>query len=448
MANVSAFMRHDMPLSTGAVALYPLDPKIIKTYRFNTRFEEEVLLYEQDGNQLKLPRALCPIGQQDLRIDGEKVNLEFKGELRPDQPEWFYPTAEFLKAGESGVVVAGTGRGKTALGYFAASVVKRKTLVVCTKSDIYEQWIAGAKKFLGLADHEIGQIRQDKCEIVGKKFVVAMIHSLSIEGKYPDSIAAGFGLVIFDECHRLPATNFVRVASMFPAKVRLGLSATIGRSDGKELLVYAHIGPVRVEAKGQLLVPKVLLYKSQWKCPRVMRQGKVQRIPHEHGKTMTIEKPMSTDASRNYLVASLMRDCYEKARKTVVFLSLLEHMKVLQEEAHRLGVPLEVMGIYGPAPSKKAQEARELVKVKPLILTTWGMMSEGTSIDWLDCCILAMPRSNVVQAVGRIRREYPEKKQPVVIDIQDPDSPVLDDYNQKRAWWYRSIGAQVITVSD
>jgi hypothetical protein len=41
----------------------------------------------------------------------------------------------------------------------------RKTLVITTKEDIYKQWLAGAQKFLGLAPDEIGEIRQDKCEV-------------------------------------------------------------------------------------------------------------------------------------------------------------------------------------------------------------------------------------------------------------------------------------------
>ena len=68
----------------------------------------------------------------------------------------------------------------------------------------------GATQFLGLPDHEIGEIRGDKCEVKGTKFVVAMIHSLSKEGRYPDWIAKEFGLVIFDECHSFPRTSSAR----------------------------------------------------------------------------------------------------------------------------------------------------------------------------------------------------------------------------------------------
>jgi len=57
-----------------------------------------------------------------------------------------------------------------------------------------------------------------------------------------------------------------------------------------------------------------------------------------------------------------------------------------------------------------------------------------------------MPRSNVVQPVGRIRREYPNKKDPVVIDIIDDDSPVFASYARNRQKWYRGIGAEIINI--
>ena len=117
---------------------------------------------------------------------------------------------------------------------------------------------ASPPNFLGLTPDEVGEIRGDKCEVVGTKFCVAMIQSLSKDGKYPEWITKGFGLVIFDEVHRLPAEQFSTVADMFPALLRLGLSATPYRADGKELLIQAHIGPLRAKTEAQLMVPKVL----------------------------------------------------------------------------------------------------------------------------------------------------------------------------------------------
>jgi superfamily II DNA or RNA helicase len=71
------------------------------------------------------------------------------------------------------------------------------------------------------------------------------------------------------------------------------------------------------------------------------------------------------------------------------------------------------------------------------------MASEATNIPWADTCLLMTPRAAVEQIVGRIRREYENKKDPVVIDLVDNDSVVLATYAQSRKKWYASIGAEI-----
>lgn len=450
MALISELMRKDMPLSTGATAVYAYKKHFEDKYKFTSRFGDEVLLYRVDGNVIHLPRALCPVSDNDNRHDGLFVEFPKDPTPREHQVKLFQQTEKFLKKGESGVVSAYTGWGKTVLGYHAAYVVQRKTLVITTKDDIYKQWLDGAQKFLGLEPHEIGEIRGDKCEVVGTKFVVAMIHSLSKDGKYPDWIGDEFGLVIFDECHRVPADQFQSVVDMFPAKLRLGLSATPSRSDGKEMLVFAHIGPIKAKTEAQLMVPKVLRFTSNWNCPRKIvedpdtGQKDIVRIPHQPGKTTHMEKIIAADPERNYLLAELIHSAFDKDRKMVVFSTLHDHLKSI----HRIcGKEFKIsgrdMGFYLGATTKQEKEHREREKVKPILFTTYTMMGEGTSIDWLDTCLLAMPRAKVEQPVGRIRREYPDKKQPVVMDVIDSDSPVFLAYSTARAKWYGSIGAEV-----
>ena len=48
--------------------------------------------------------------------------------------------------------------------------------------------------------------------------------------------------------------------------------------------------------------------------------------------------------------------------------------------------------------------------------------------------------------VREVRREYPDKKQPVVMDVVDADSPVFANYAANRKKWYRSIGAEVVDM--
>jgi superfamily II DNA or RNA helicase len=460
LTQLSDLIRHDKPISTGATAVYPYTPMIERKYKFTSRFGDEVLLHKVVGDTIHLPRALCPLGAKDLRDPGKKVVFPKKPKPRDNQVEVFDETEAFLKAGQSGIVIAQTGWGKTYLGYHAAYVTQVKTLVITTKDDIYEAWIKDAPGALGLEPHEIGEIRGDKCEVVDTKFCVAMIHSLSNVDKYPKWITEDFGLVIFDEVHRLPATEFSKVAGMFPAKLRLGLSARVERADGKDMLIRAHIGPKRAEATTQFLVPKVLRFDTGWRCPRCLKEdpetGKkeVVRIPHQPGKTTHIEKMLAADRDRNYLMMQAAKDAWERERRIVVFSTLTDHLQTMHRILVKLGVPGKQMGFYAQATTKAEKEARQKIIDRKVLFTTYGMMGEGTNIPWLDTAIIAIPRSNVEQPVGRIRRIMGPKEQdnpfgiktkcePVVMDFVDTDSPVFNSYATSRLGWYKKVGCVI-----
>jgi superfamily II DNA or RNA helicase len=454
MSSIRTLATTAVPIKTGASAVYGYDLKLAQKYTFKSRFDDEVVpLHKVEGNFIHLPRALCPIGMTDARTDGVATVFPKEPKPRPNQVAVMEEVDAFIKAGKSGLVCCYTGWGKTWLGYRAAWVRQCKTLVITTKSDIYDQWIADAPTFLGIKPSEVGEIRQDKCEIIGTKFCVALIHSLSREGKYPDWIFKEFGLVIFDECHRLPAEHFSKVAWMFPARVRLGLTATKERQDGKDLMLNAHIGPIRAQTEAELMVPKVLRVETEWKCPKTIRVNKetgersVIKVPHSAGKTAHVEKMLANNDERNALIARNTLDVYQKGRKHVVFSSTLEHLDNILRACVKLGIPGKDIGKYIGATTKAEIAERDKALARPIMLTTFSMCSEGTNFPWLDTCSLAMPRSNVIQIVGRIRREYENKAAIVVLDYVDTDSPVFESYADSRLKWYKSIGCVIKEIA-
>ena len=318
--------------------------------------------------------------------------------------------------------------------------VGKKTIVVVTKEDIKDQWVAAAKKILGLTDKEIGIVQGAKMSIKGKKLVIALIQSVSKEGKYQPSMFDSFGLVIWDEVHRVGADTFSNSAWLFKAKLRWGLSATPERKDGKDIVLYAHIGKIKVATDAMLLKPKVLLVYSRWKVPLVQRNGKMVPLPHSPGKTMHINKILANNAKRNGLITDFVLKAYNKGRSIIIFADTKNHLEILQVALRKAGILGKDIAMYVGGLSKKEREA---AKVKPVLLATYSFTSEATDIPWLDTMVFATPRSDVVQIVGRILREYPDKKQPVVFDIIDNSSPVFQGYANKRMAWYRKIGAEI-----
>ena len=228
---------------------------------------------------------------------------------------------------------------------------------------------------------------------------------------------------------------------MFFAGLRLGLSATPKRFDGKELLIQAHIGPVAIQANTILLKPRVGTYISPWRCPRTYRGGINVKMPHTAGKCGHVITDITKHEGRNALIVKKILACYNAGRKTVIFSDRIAHLELMRNTVCQAGVPVKDADLYISGKTKKELER---TKIKPLIFATYGMMAEGTDIPWWDCCVLAAPRAAGKQAVGRILREYEGKPSPVVIDILDYDSPVFERYAASREWFYREVGADVI----
>lgn len=437
------------PLITHGAAVYPYNEKFEKMFTLQTRYEETYELFKKVGtHSILIPRQLCPLGVEDKRLEGAPI--DFASHFKPrndEQARVVKEAVHLLKQGESFIVQAPTGFGKTIISAEIIGRVGVKTLIIVPKNDITAQWRDALKLVLGLKDDEIGYIQGDNCNVKGKKVVIAMVHSVCKAGRYPAWMYKEFGFIVIDETHVMGAETFSESMWMFPAKLRMGVSATPYRKDGKDVVFFAHIGEVRVKAHTMVLKPKVIVQRSNFRLPvvrRKMEDGsmKMVKLPHQAGRTQTINKLLAKDPNRNEMIVEFIIKAYEKGRCTIFFSDLKEdHLDRIYVLLQKYKVPTRDIAYYVGGLKEKE---RELAKTKPIILATYQMCSMATDIPWLDTCVLGTPRSDVVQIVGRILREYPDKKEPVVYDLVDADSSVFAAYGEKRLEWYRAIGSKVI----
>ena len=68
-------------------------------------------------------------------------------------------------------------------------------------------------------------------------------------------------------------------------------------------------------------------------------------------------------------------------------------------------------------------------------MCTYSMANEGLDKKVLDCLIMATPKGNVTQAIGRIQRPCENKKEPLVLDIID-DYSIFSKLRWKRYNYY------------
>ena len=155
-------------------------------------------------------------------------------EPRPYQRE---ALANWLAEGSRGVVVLPTGAGKTFVAALAIHETSLWTLAVVPTLDLLQQWRAALASALSLSEDEIGIFGGGEKEL--KAITVITYDSAAL---YPRELRR-FGLLIFDECHHLPAPTYRLIAESAYTPLRLGLSATPERGDMGHFALDHLIGP-------------------------------------------------------------------------------------------------------------------------------------------------------------------------------------------------------------
>jgi len=425
-----------IPLKTDAVAHFPYSAGMEASLKFVSTYGDEVSMSIRNGDELLVPRRLVTHLGKDFRISRPVPAIECRKPPRSEeQAECIAKSVFLLREGVDHILEAPTGFGKTYLGCAIAGRLGQTTLILMTKQDLMDSWRETLINLVGVPPDQIGIAQADKLDYKGKRFVLSMVQSVTRPGKYDSEFFNSFGLIIFDETHRMAAETFSQACTLFPAKHRLGLSATPKRSDGKTPVLAAHIGPVMVQGTSVPMSPKVLIQETGWKIPAWMA-GSVKP-----GQMMGVYKAMSQDIERNMRIVQFVHDAYAKGRTIVVMSDIVEHLKKLQVLCGTLSLPGEEMGFY-------IGENKKTLKFngnKRIVFATYGMCSEGTDFPAWDSLVMATPRSNIKQPLGRILRMKEGKRKPVCLDLLDSGS-IFKGFFHKRQQQYFEIGSEMVRL--
>ena len=134
----------------------------------------------------------------------------------------------------------------TVVALYVACELKIKTLVVVHKQFLMDQWIERIRQFVPYA--EVGKLKQNVADVDDRDIVVGMLQSVAMHEYEPD-VFDGFGLVIFDEVHVIPAPVFSRALFRCCTPCTLGLSATPERKDGMSYVIHWFVGPMFMELR-------------------------------------------------------------------------------------------------------------------------------------------------------------------------------------------------------
>jgi superfamily II DNA or RNA helicase len=376
--------------------------------------------------------------------NGVDINLEFSGNLRDYQEPVVkkyldYVTNNGLGRGAGGgLLELPCAFGKTSLSLYMISQLKKKTLVIVHKEFLLNQWIERIQQFLPKA--RIGRIQGQIIDIEDKDIVIGMLQSLSMK-EYPQSVFESFGFTIIDEVHHISSQTFSNALFKIVTKYMLGLSATMNRKDGTTRVFKMFLGDV--------------IYKGKRDEERnVIVRGIEYHVDDDDFNNVI------TDFRGNVAYSSMISKLCEYSRRSEFILKIL--VDLLKEDnkqqiivlAHNKNLlkylhdaiktrNISTVGYYVGGMKEQALKESES---KQVIIATYSMAAEGLDIKTLTTLIMATPKTDIQQSVGRILRE--KHSQPIVVDIIDSHEPFKNQWKKRRAFYMKEKYKIVYTTSD
>lgn len=403
-------------------------------------------VFAENANKLYVPRfwGIKHFGMpqfDQLENQGTPTEITFQGSLRPEQEKIMERYMPILKSTGGGILNLPCAQGKTVMALYIISQIQLKTLVIVHKSFLMDQWIERIQQFLPKA--KIGRIQGSVVDIEDCSIVLAMLQSVSMK-TYDDDIFSSFGLVVADECHHLGAEVFSRALAKISTKYMVGLSATLERKDGLDKVFKWYLGsPVTIQSNDEttpgkpknadVIAQMIKLIDPQFQIPSYNIRGTLN-LPALINKI--VESPKRND----FIVAQTQKLCNDQKRKILIISERRGHLKVLCDKFSQLNID---SGLYvGGLKQSDLKEATQ----KQVLLGTYHMISEGFDLPELNTLIMATPKTDIIQTVGRILRQKPEcrARPPLIIDIWD-ECVSLKTKGDQRKRYYKKNGFQVST---
>ena len=351
-------------------------------------------------------------------------DLNFIGELRWEQSE---VVDKFFSRGRarSGILQAPCGWGKTFTGCEIISRNKTKTLVLVHTKLLFRQWIEELER--QIPGVKIGKIGDGLFDV--QDITVGIYKSVY---NRRDELGECFSAVLVDEAHLCPAEMFSTALNSLNAKVKIGISATPKRKDGKHVFLSDYFSPFMVQARAprQLQDPVVQIKRTDFRFPVIDPKRDWSRQLNK------------LCANRDYLkaIANFAKSQIMTGRCPLILGERVQMLKDLQEL-----IPDSVC-LIGETDETTRKDVLENVGGRYKAVLSTKLFDEGISCHRLDTLYLTCPSNNPIkleQRIGRIIREHPDKHIPMIVDWW-LSGGIVARQQTKRLEWYKQRGYYIL----
>ena len=424
--------------------------------------EKEDSVMVPRGLALKAARVLG-VNIPDFAPDLREPEEEYLKGLRDYQKEVFRSAAAQLKKIGAAVIQMATGAGKSFLagamarwlndqGYKVFLVALSKDLVLQLK-DYAER--AGAKDVVAVTVQtlvrRLGGDGAEDLEEEDREIYEAYADEYSSIAE--DELVKAFKgekvAVILDEAHHVPASTVRKV--MMEAgdgwALRIGLTATPWRNDGRDLDIYAYAGTVvepRINSsfliqRGFAVPVEIKVLKAP-ECTEALELSDMIRMSRRRDGSRAfaaIRKAVLECEMRNHFIVELAAGAEKPA---LVITPLVKHAELLGRLMREAGLKVEV--VTGAVKAEKRKEVFDALRrgeIEVIVATT--LADEGLDLPPLRTLIIVLggrSKTRVMQRIGRLVRPYNGKTRATAIELEDEGVEYVADHLEMRLDLYRS----------
>ena len=402
-------------------------------------------IYRESTTRLYMPRyfgeAKFGTAKRMKVSAGDEINVPFQGALRENQVPVVETYLSHVRKnevmGDGGLLELPCAYGKTTLSLYICSELKVKTLVIVHKEFLLNQWIERIHQFLPTA--RVGRIQGSVIDIENKDIVIGMLQSLSMKD-YPDGTFSSFGLTIIDEVHHISSEVFSCALFKIVTKYMLGLSATMNRKDGTTKVFKMFLGDV-VYKGDRDQEHDVIVRGIQYRSDDDEFNSTVTNFRGDIVYSTMISKLCAYNKRSEFILRVLTDMLKENNEQQIMILahnkSLLTYLYDAIENRKIASVGYYVGGMK--------EAALKESETKKVVIATYSMASEALDIKTLTTLIMATPKTDIEQSVGRILRQ--RHSNPIVVDIIDQHEPFIRQWYKRRNF-YKKHNYQIIQTTS